>query len=189
MALGHYCKEALSDKLPPHVYSILSAQHDLFTLPKYFDAFREANNLQSVEVLQIYAFLAVLGERFGDWPLYARASHEFYGESYYSDFCLQMEDAGMDEVTMYAQLRLLFQASFLDIESNIMVPKHLAFLHKYKVLPTSRLSELVKCKQLTWDSNKDSSYLVANVASILWVIHIVPNFLQDGHFFFNKYKF
>jgi hypothetical protein len=88
-----------------------------------------------------------------------------------------MEDAGINKITMYVQLRLLFLAFFLNIESNIMVPKHLAFLHKYKVLPTSRLSELVKCKQLTWDSSKDSSYLVVDVANILQVIYVVPNFL------------
>jgi hypothetical protein len=76
----------------------------------------------------------------------------------------------------------MYQVLLWD-RGNIMVPKHLAFLRMYKVLPTSQLNELVKCKQLTWDLSKDSSYLVADVASILWVIHIVPNFLQDGHFF------
>jgi hypothetical protein len=88
-----------------------------------------------------------------------------------------MEDAGINKITMYVQLRLLFLAFFLNIESNIMVPKHLAFLRMYRVLPTSWVSELVKCKQLTWDSSKDSSYLVVDVANILQVIYVVPNFL------------
>lgn len=55
----------------------------------------------------------------------------------------------MDEVTKYAQLRLLFQASFQDIE-NTMIRKNMAFVHMYKELPSNRLSKLVNCKRLAW---------------------------------------
>jgi hypothetical protein len=56
-----------------------------------------------------------------------------------------MEDASMDEVTKYAQLRLLFQASFQNIE-NTMICKDMAFVHMYKELPSNRLSKLVNYK-------------------------------------------
>ncbi len=60
-----------------------------------------------------------------------------------------MEDASMDEVTKYAQLRLLFQASFQNIE-NTMICKDMAFVHMYKELPSNRLSKLVNYKWLAW---------------------------------------
>ncbi len=53
----------------------------------------------------------------------------------------------MDEVTKYAQLHLLFQASFQDIE-NTMIRKDMAFVHMYKELPSDRFSKLVNCKRL-----------------------------------------
>jgi hypothetical protein len=180
------------NKLLPAVYSILSSQHELFHLPKSLQVFSEANNLQGGEVLRIFSALAVPagpGERFGDWPLYGRASHDFHGAPYYSDVALQMEDAGMEEITMYAQLRLIFQASFVDLESDLSASKNLAFVHMYKIVRGSRLNELVRCRELVWDPCIHSSYMVVDVATILRVVHIVPNFVEDGHFFLNKYKF
>jgi hypothetical protein len=103
----------------------------------------------------------------------------------------------MDEVTKYVQLRLLFQASFQDIE-NVMIHKDMAFVHMYKELPSNRLSNLVNCKHLAWADTsqkqgrqvqeQDPCFLIVDVANILHVIHVVPNFLKNS-FFVNKYKF
>jgi hypothetical protein len=71
----------------------------------------QVNEFEGGEVLQVSTSLVVptgLGDRFGDWPLYVRAWHDFYGGAYYSDVFFQMEDPKYEEVTNYAQLRLLF---------------------------------------------------------------------------------
>ena len=107
--------------------SILSSKHELFQLPQNLQVFKEANNLQGGKVLCIFPVLAVPAgpsEQFGEWPLYGCASHEFHGAPYYSNVALQMEDAGMEEITIYAQLQLIFQASFVDLENNLSTSKN-----------------------------------------------------------------
>ena len=74
---------------------------------------------------------------------------------------------GMEEITMYAQLQLIFQASFVDLESNLSTSKNLAFVHMYKVLHDTRLNEMVTYKELVWDPCIHSSYVVVDVATIL----------------------
>ena len=158
------------NKLLPPMCSILSSQHELFQLPQNLQVFKEANNLQGGEVLCIFPVLAMPAgpsERFGEWPLYGCASHEFHGAPYYSNVALQMEDAGMEEITIYAQLQLIFQASFVDLENNLSTSKNLAFVHMYKVLHGTRLNEMVTCKELVWDPCIHSSYVVVDVATIL----------------------
>jgi hypothetical protein len=81
----------------------------------------QVNEFEGGEVLQVSTSLVVFGDRFGDWPLYAKAWHDFYGGAYYNDVSLQMEDPKFEKVTNYAQLRLLFWTSFMDLKSNAMV--------------------------------------------------------------------
>lgn len=193
-------------KIPPRALAILDAQPELiYHLEEAVQAYMKWNALEGGDVLQIYTTLAVPagpGNRFGNWPLYARAIHSFHGEPYYSDVALQMEEAGAEEVTKYGQLRSLFRASFIETESTCMVQKDLALLRMYSELPASRLSKMVKCKELTWVVEKakrqrqlhdalvqDPSFLVVDIANILRVFHIVPNFVEEDHFFINKYKF
>jgi hypothetical protein len=54
----------------------------------------------------------------------------------------------MDEITKYAQLHLLFQASFLNIKNTIMFLKDMAFVCTYKELLASRLNKLVNCEHM-----------------------------------------
>jgi hypothetical protein len=63
---------------------------------KYFDF---------VQVLHIFNSLAILAgveKWFADWPMYARASPSFHGNSWYNDVTIHMEPLGLPEKTEYA---------------------------------------------------------------------------------------
>lgn len=76
-------------------------------MPSCLKTYTQVNEFEGGEVLQVSTSLVVPTrpkDRFRDWPLYARAWHDFYGDAYYSDVSLQMEDPKSEEVTNYAQL-------------------------------------------------------------------------------------
>jgi hypothetical protein len=169
--------------------------------------YKNLNNLEGGTMLHMVTSIAVPagpGPRFGDWPLYGRAMHEFYGGPYYSNVTVQLEDAGMPEETGYAQLRLLFGSTFRDVCSGLHVQKSLAFVQWYEEVPSSGLARMLKCKYLSWvcdsgssirrgksrtTSNTGESYAIVEISNILQVIHVVPNFMEEGQFFVNRYKF
>jgi hypothetical protein len=119
---------------------------------------------------------------------------------YYSNVTFQMEDPQSEEVTSYAQLWLLFWITLIDLISNATIQKDLAFVQLYKEVPHNQLNRLLKCVELRWEyinisrclkQPLDFEYglLVVDIANVFHVVHVVPNFIEEGHFFLNKYKF
>jgi hypothetical protein len=75
-------------KLPPRAKLLLEAQPDVFQIPMCLEYYKQLNNLEGGTTLQMVTSIAIPagpGNRFGDWPLYGRAVHEFYLGPYYSD--------------------------------------------------------------------------------------------------------
>lgn len=130
------------------------------------------------------------GDRFGDWPLYVRATYSFHGRPWYSNVALQMEAAGQPANTWYGQVRLFLRHG-----------EHcLAFIRIYYERKPDSWSNLTGCIQLSWSMPenvtrteakrmKRPEYIVTDVANILRAIHVVPNFEKSGCFFINKWKF
>jgi hypothetical protein len=115
-------KVLLSTRLPLHAYSILFVQPKLFNLPKCFSTFLEANNLQEAKVLQIHSSLAELVglcEHLGTGPFMFGQTMNFMENLILMTLVFSLR-VNMDEITKYAQLHLLFQASFLNIENKSM---------------------------------------------------------------------
>ncbi len=81
--MGWLCFVNLEPNLktkPFRVQVVLTSQLDVFTLPPYLKTYMQVNELEGGEVLQVSVSLVVctwLGDRFGDRPLYARASMTF----------------------------------------------------------------------------------------------------------------
>jgi len=125
------------------------------------------------------------GTRFGDWPMYARASHEFHGKEWYSSVAIQMEDVGEEERTSYGQLRLLFRCTLLDAEKNKVI-KDLAFARVYQYV---RFNTTLECAELKWPQTQVEAYIVIETASILKAVQVVPHFEKVGFFFVNSFKF
>jgi hypothetical protein len=86
----------------------LQAPQMLECHPNDFDAFSIGQEKGIIvhplvcTLMQLSTSLAIPArpiDRFGDWPLCARAWHDFYWGAYYSDVSLQMEDPWSEEVT------------------------------------------------------------------------------------------
>jgi hypothetical protein len=140
------------------------------------------------QVLQVYGSLAIPsgnGARFGDWPMYARASHELHRKEWYSSIAIQMEDVGEEERTSYGQLRLLFRCSLLDVERN-KVTKDLALVRMYHYV---KFNTTVECAELKWLETQTKAYVVIETTSILKAVQVVPHFVKVGFFFLNSFKF
>lgn len=140
-------------------------------------------------LLQVHSSLAIPagpGERFGDWPMYARATNHFFGLPWYSSIAIQMEGRGDENInTSFGEIRLLFKVNLYN-ESNVALTKELALVKMYEVVPQNRVSRLIDCIELRWCTGY---YLVVEVANILKVVHVVPNFAIPNRFFINAFKF
>jgi len=81
-----------------------------------------------------------LGGRYGESPVYVRASHSFHGRPWYSSVALKMEDLGELEITWYGEVHLLMHFSCLD----------LALVKCYCELEEDELGSILKCIELSW---------------------------------------
>jgi hypothetical protein len=115
-----------------------------------------------------------------------------------------MEGIGEIKTNGYGQLWALFQASIIDLQSGAILEKTLAFVRMHREMLTSRLSRLLKCMLLIWALERNNTrqigihvsneqgfreYDVVEILNILRIIHVIPNIVEDNHFFVNKYKF
>jgi len=70
------------------------------------------SNVTLSQVLGLSQCLAIppgARDRYGDWPMYARATINFHGNPYFSNVAFEVED-GIQQI-YYGQVRLLFHAS------------------------------------------------------------------------------
>jgi len=70
-------------------------------------------NVTLSQVLGLSRCLAILprvGDRYGDWHMYARATIDFHSNLYFSNVAFEVEEGGIQQI-YYRQERLLFQAS------------------------------------------------------------------------------
>lgn len=159
------------------------------------------------KIIQLWKSLAVpagKGIQFGDWPMYTRACRSFHGRKWYGSVSIQMEEADVDPVTSFGQLRLLISCEVLN-EGGKNTTKHLAFVRLMEKLPRDRDWKLMRCTKLKWvdevvagtaasTSRKPLHrtpklpYIVVDVASIAKVVQVVPNFAQVGTYFENRFK-
>ncbi|CAM6096622.1 unnamed protein product [Calypogeia fissa] len=157
------------------------------------------------EAMQLYNSIAVPageGDRFGDWPMYTRASRRFHGQPWFGYVSLQMEAAGSDPITWIGQLRLLFSCEVRDGEGK-KVLKHLASVRLMQKLSRDAECNLLGCVKLKWveeaivhtmssrkneDMHLTLAYIVIDVANVASVVHVVPNFAHSGTYFLNRFK-
>lgn len=142
------------------------------------------------------------GNRFGNWPMIARATRLFHDRPYFSHVAIQMEAAGEDPVTSYGQLRLLFTCTVLTQVEN-KVTKELAFVHLYESLGVDRVTQCEVLHPMLESMDVGSSsdnvyrrrrrdpYMVVDTMNILRVIHLVPHFGQrrPNEYLINRFKF
>ena len=111
-----------------------------------------------------------------------------------------MEDSSSEEVTEYAQLTLSFRVSLVDSVNKKSISRELVFVRMYRKVPNNKMSRLMRCLELTWANvsiqssskrphNMTTKFLAVDIDSILRVVHVLPNFTAEGHFFLKKYKF
>ncbi len=166
------------------------------------------SNVTLSQVLGLSRCLAIppgAGNKYGDWPMYARATTNFHGNPYFSNVAFEAEEEGIQQI-YYGQIRLLFQASS---QSNIGGEKNqtqLVFLKLYTEIENDDWSALTKCKCLRWSTMSSlrdvqnsmrrnsqaqlkARYVVTNIQTILKVVHIIPHFVTPGRFFINCWKF
>ncbi len=151
-----------------------------------------------VQVLHIFNTLAMpigVRKRFGDWPMYARASPSFHGNPWYSDVAIQMEPEGLPEETKYAQLRLLFKVDLFQTSDNALIIKELTLVCMYQKVPPNKLNRLIMCEEIKWalpiwkQPTRPStlyemvqqlgSYSVIEINNILRAIQVVPIFREN----------
>ena len=141
-----------------------------------------------LQTLQIYRSLAVspgLGDRYGDVPMFTRATSLFIGKEWFGNISIKMEREGETECTSYGQLRLLFRCYMMQEQGEVM-KKELCLLRMYEEV---EFDALLKCPILRFHQNGDGSYKVVEIASILKVVQVIPHFVREGNFFLNVYKF
>lgn len=147
------------------------------------------------------AVTAGVGERFGSWPMIARATRLFHDRPYFSHVSIQMEAAGEQAVTYFGQLRLLFSCKGLS-QDGASVTKDLAFVHLYDLIREDRIT---KCKVLRpmegFDarSSQDEAsrrrrrepYMVVEVVNVFKVVHLIPYYggIRKDKFLVNRFKF
>ena len=183
--------------IPQTAKVILDSQPDLKDhLSNALDVYMIENNFHSLPnskfedgiLLQVYSSLAIPagdGDRFGDWPMYVRATGQFFGLPWFSSIAIQMEEGGdANTKTSFGEIRLLFKVELCNV-NNTTLSKELALVKMYEELPQSRLSKLIECIELRWCED----YLVIEVDNILRGVHVVPNFSTSNRFFVNTYKF
>lgn len=145
---------------------------------------------QILGICKALAIPAGPGDRFGDWPLYIRASYCYHGRPWYSDVALQMEAEGQPIETWYGQVRLFIRHGDLC----------LALVRIYIELFPDHWDTLTGSIQLSWTlpanltraqakRMKRPEYIVVDVANILRAIHVVPHSGHPGRYFLNRWKF
>jgi hypothetical protein len=138
-----------------------------------------------MQVYQVFNALAIppgTSHQLADWPMYARATPQFFGQPWYSNVTIQ----GEGETTLYGQLQFLCKIQFLTID-NQMVERKIELVKMYIVFEPFDVSQMVECVELTWKTSLE--YKCFDISKILKAIHIIPNFMDGTHFFINKYKF
>jgi hypothetical protein len=96
------------------------------------------------------------GERYRDWPMYARATANFHGSPYFSNVAFEVEEVGIQHIC-YGQIRLLVHASSHSNIPGEQSPRQieLVFLKLYTEIENDEWSALTKCRclQYTTQSN------------------------------------
>jgi len=140
-----------------------------------------------MQVYQVYNALAIppgASNQLADWPMYARATPNFFGQPWYSNVAIQDSEG---EMTLYGQLQFLCKVQFFTMGTNQIVEKKIALLKMYTILEPSDVSQMVECVELAWEAS--SEHKCFDINKILKAIHVIPNFVDGAHFFINKYKF
>ena len=136
--------------------------------------------------MQIYRSLALcpgVVPKYGDIPMFTRATPNFLGREWFGSVSIQSEDDVENEY--YAQLRLLFRCNMVG-EHDETLSKDLCLIRLYDHVQFDRL---LNSNELKWRGNNGGSYAVVEIGSILKAVQILPNFQRDDHFFVNAYKF
>ena len=149
------------------------------------------------------------GDHYGDWTMYARATHDFHGGPWFSNVTLQMEDLEHSPYTCYAEVHLFLHCANCRQKTEDGYTKmnlDLAFVRPYYILDSDVLSTISQCKQISWSFPQNlgreettrrqirlSKYFLIGIQKILKVVQVIPHFGDrlcnvDRHFV-NKWKF
>ena len=191
------------DCLSAEVKDLLKCQPEICNhLMSLVTVYMKEEGLQLPTNLQIWKNLAIPageGDRFGDWPMYTRACRNFHGRCWFGFIEMQMEAPGMDPITWVGQVRLFLSCEVHD-KAGKRIKKELAFVKVMRQVQRDNSWELLKCEQFTFVDESvgrfrrkhgiilREPYIILDIANITRVIHVVPNFMQDGVFFLNRFK-
>ena len=143
--------------------------------------------IDSMQHLQIFRSIAICPSQ-SIWhnktPIFVRATPSFHGKEWYGNVTIKMEVGDEPERTSYGQLRLILKCEMQHGRTKVM--KELCLVHMYEEVGFDRL---VNCPILKWATNGTGSYLLIDSCRILKAIHVVPNFVTEGYFFVNVFKF
>jgi hypothetical protein len=192
-------------EIPSKVQELCSDQPEIANhLTQSLLSYVNDEGCQLPSIWQIWKNVAVPageGSRFGDWPMYTRASRSFHGRPWHGFVALQMEAAGTDPITWVGQLRLLLSCE-VSMEGKRML-KQVAFLKLMTRLQPDNKSKLLGCEKLQFvdgahiavdynrsytDMKPSIPYIVVDISNIARVVHVVPDFTQDGIYFLNRFK-
>lgn len=117
--------------------------------------------------------------------MYARATPEHHGKSWFSSVSLRSENIRDEDTTSFGQLRVLFKCPVWD-NNMVRTHKEFALIKLYSFVGVNNVCD---CLKLKWEEAGRTSFRVVETSSIIQAVQVIPDFVTNDEYFVNKFKF